>query len=68
MRPDFNFLVEPWSMRGTEMTHGDIYVAVGIALLAGLLAATGAVHLGRRFGLKAAREEDRRALMGAAAG
>jgi hypothetical protein len=38
MRPDFNFLVEPWSMRGTEMVHGDIYVATGLALLAGLTA------------------------------
>jgi len=39
-----------------------------LALLAGLLAAAGAVNLGRRLGLKAAGEEERRALMGAAAG
>jgi hypothetical protein len=39
-----------------------------LALLAAGLAAAGAVHLGRRLGLKAAGEEDRRALMGAAAG
>jgi hypothetical protein len=43
MRPDFNFLVEPWAMRGTEMVHGDIYVAVGIALLAGLMAVSAKV-------------------------
>ena len=38
MRPDFNFLVEPWAMRGTEMVHGSIYAATGVGLLAGLIA------------------------------
>jgi len=38
MRPDFNFLVEPWAMRGTEMTHGSIAVAIGLGLAVALYA------------------------------
>jgi hypothetical protein len=37
MRPDFNFLVEPWAMRGSEMVHGSISAAIGLALVAALL-------------------------------
>ncbi len=36
MRPDFNFLVEPWAMRGTEMVHGSISLAIGLGLVAAL--------------------------------
>lgn len=37
MRPDYQFLVKPWSMRGIDMVHGSISVAVGIAVLVSLL-------------------------------
>lgn len=33
MQPDYKFLIEPWAMKGTEMVHGDVFLAVGIALL-----------------------------------
>jgi len=33
MQPDYKFLIEPWSMRGTEMIHGDVFLTVGVLLL-----------------------------------
>lgn len=33
MQPDYKFLIEPWSMKGTEMIHGDVFLAVGVLLL-----------------------------------
>ena len=33
MKPDYNFLVQPWSLRGYEMTHGWVIVTMGALLL-----------------------------------
>jgi hypothetical protein len=33
MNPDYKFLIQPWAMRGNEMVHGDVFVALGIFLL-----------------------------------
>ncbi|GBE25256.1 hypothetical protein BMS3Bbin02_01541 [bacterium BMS3Bbin02] len=33
MKPDYAFLVEPWSIRGTESDHAAIFVAIGVVLL-----------------------------------
>jgi hypothetical protein len=38
--PDYNFVVTPWAMRGTEMVHGDVFAALGIFLLIAGLAAS----------------------------
>ncbi|MGI9665768.1 MAG: hypothetical protein ACR2N2_01535, partial [Acidimicrobiia bacterium] len=38
--PDYNFLIEPWAIRGTETDHGEVFIVVGVLLLiGGLLAA-----------------------------
>jgi len=37
MKPANQYLVEPWSLRGYEMTIGALYIAVGVALLIGIL-------------------------------
>ncbi|NND02311.1 MAG: hypothetical protein HKN91_05940 [Acidimicrobiia bacterium] len=34
MRPDYQFIVTPWSIRGTDTVHGSIYVALGVLALA----------------------------------
>lgn len=33
MQPDYKFLIEPWSMKGTEMIHGDVFFTLGVLLL-----------------------------------
>ena len=33
MKPDYGFLVAPWSIRGYETVHGAIYAAIGVAVL-----------------------------------
>ncbi len=33
MKPDYRFLVEPWSMRGYEITQGWVFFTIGAALL-----------------------------------
>ncbi len=33
--PEYNFLIQPWSMRGYEMTHGWIIAVMGVLLLIG---------------------------------
>lgn len=33
MRPDYRFLVEPWAIRGYELTQGSVVAAIGVALL-----------------------------------
>jgi cytochrome b561 len=38
MRPDYDFIVEPWSIRGFETVHGSIAVAAGVLALAAVLA------------------------------
>lgn len=35
MNPDYNFLVQPWSLRGFEMSHGWVMVTLAILLLIG---------------------------------
>jgi len=35
MKPDYNFLVQPWSLRGYEMTHGWVIATLGVLLLIG---------------------------------
>ena len=37
MRPDYQFLVEPWSIRGFEIVHGQIYFALGLTALISFL-------------------------------
>jgi hypothetical protein len=37
MKPSTQYLVDPWSIRGYEMTLGGLYAAVGVALLIGIL-------------------------------
>jgi hypothetical protein len=37
MKPDYRFLVSPWSLRGYEFVNGWAYMAIGIALLIGVL-------------------------------
>ncbi len=32
-KPDYKFVVSPWALRGTEMIHGDVFLALGISLL-----------------------------------
>lgn len=38
MKPDYGFLVEPWSIRGTESNSAAVFVAIGIVLLISSLA------------------------------
>jgi hypothetical protein len=38
MRPDYPFIVEPWSLRGYETVHGSIAVAAGVLALISVLA------------------------------
>ncbi len=33
--PEYNFLIQPWSMRGYEMSHGWIFAIMGVLLLIG---------------------------------
>ena len=33
MKPDYNFLVQPWSLRGYEMSHGWVILTMGALLL-----------------------------------
>jgi hypothetical protein len=33
MNPDYRFLVEPWAMRGTELTQGTVFMVLGVLLL-----------------------------------
>lgn len=33
MKPDYAFIVEPWSMRGTDSIHGAVVATIGVALL-----------------------------------
>lgn len=40
MKPTNGYLVDPWSLRGYEMTVGALYIAVGVALLIGILLVT----------------------------
>ncbi|MEN8237716.1 MAG: hypothetical protein ABFR53_00805 [Actinomycetota bacterium] len=35
MKPDYNFLIQPWSLRGFEMTHGWVIAVLGLLLLIG---------------------------------
>jgi hypothetical protein len=37
MKPDYNFLVQPWSLRGYDMTHGWVIATLGVLLLIGAL-------------------------------
>lgn len=34
MNPDFRFNVQPWSLRGTELTQGTVFIILGLLLLA----------------------------------
>jgi uncharacterized membrane protein len=38
MRPDYGFIVDPWSMRGFETVHGTIAVVIGAIALVAFLA------------------------------
>jgi hypothetical protein len=38
MKPDYGFIVEPWSIRGTASNHGIIFVSIGVALLVASIA------------------------------
>lgn len=38
MRPDYQFLVEPWSIRGYDTVHGSIIAAIGVLALVSFLA------------------------------
>ncbi len=40
MKPGYNFLIQPWSLRGYEMIHGWVIVAIGVLLLIGGLMAS----------------------------
>lgn len=35
MKPEYNFLVEPWSLRGYDMAHGWVIATMGVLLLIG---------------------------------
>jgi len=35
IKPDYNFLVQPWSLRGYEVSHGWVIATVGVLLLIG---------------------------------
>jgi hypothetical protein len=37
MKPDYRFLVQPWTLRGYEFINGWAYMSIGIALLIGVL-------------------------------
>jgi hypothetical protein len=37
LKPDYNFLVQPWSLRGYEMSHGRVIATMGVLLLIGAL-------------------------------
>lgn len=37
MRPDYGFIVTPWSIRGYESVHGAITTVIGLGLLGGVL-------------------------------
>lgn len=37
VKPDYNFLVQPWSLRGYEMSHGGIIATMGVLVLIGAL-------------------------------
>ncbi|MFQ5555633.1 MAG: hypothetical protein ACE5GC_09745 [Acidimicrobiia bacterium] len=37
MKPDYGFLVTPWSIRGYETVHGAIYAAIGVVMLGAVL-------------------------------
>ena len=37
MKPDYRFIVSPWVLRGYELINGWAYMAIGIALLIGVL-------------------------------
>ncbi len=37
MRPDYGFLVDPWSIRGYESVHGSIIVSIGVLALVSFL-------------------------------
>ena len=47
MRPDFGFIVEPWSIRGFETVHGAIAASVGVLALAAVIGV--AWHGSERF-------------------
>ena len=33
MNPDYRFLVEPWALRGTDLTQGTVFLVLGVLLL-----------------------------------
>lgn len=33
MNPDYRFLVQPWALRGTELTQGTVFIVLGVLLL-----------------------------------
>jgi hypothetical protein len=35
MKPSFNFLVQPWALRGYDVTHGWVIVSMGVLLVVG---------------------------------
>jgi len=37
MKPDYRFLVNPWALRGHEFVNGWVYLAIGVAILIGVL-------------------------------
>lgn len=37
MRPDYGFIVEPWSMRGFDSVHGSIIASIGVLALVSFL-------------------------------
>lgn len=37
MKPSYNFLVQPWALRGYETTHGWVIVTLGVLVLIGAL-------------------------------
>lgn len=48
MRPDYQFVVEPWSLRGYEIVHGWVSLSIGVAALLAfwLVAAKFSEHAG----------------------
>ena len=33
MNPDYRFIVQPWALRGTEITQGTVFITMGVLLL-----------------------------------
>ena len=53
MKPDYRFLVDPWSIRGFDTIHGAITASIGVGLLIAVLLVTWPGSTGRmaRYGI-----------------